>query len=235
MFVVRGEAGDLDADRLIARQLLTMTGTSRRPTVRVWQPAPHVAFGPRDVRHPNFDAAAARARSHGYPVVERSVGGHPVVHTDGTLIFAWSVPVDDLRHGMHDRYDAASDRLMRAMASLGVTVEKGEPPGAFCPGSHSLSAKGKIVGIAQRVTAEAAIVSGIVVVHGRTTIADVLGPMYAELELAFDPAAVGSVRHAGGPSDPTIVREAIECSLVGKSDSTSIDVNELSERVASLT
>jgi len=80
---------------------------------------------------------------------------------------------------------------------------------------HSLQAEGKLVGIAQRVRHDAALVSGLVVVRDHGDIATVLDLVYDALDVAFDPTSVGSVAKAGGPSDPAVVINKLEDSLVG--------------------
>jgi hypothetical protein len=114
-----------------------------------------------------------------------------------------------------------------ALSSLGVDVAAGEPPESFCPGSHSLQAPGKLAGVAQRVRADAALVSGVVIVTDRKEIADVLTPVYDALGVPFDPKSVGSVAHAGGPDDPDPVVRALENSFVGSDSRTVLPVDRL--------
>ena len=121
----------------------------------------------------------------------------------------------DPRAGLTTRYEATTERVRRALAEVGVEATPGEPPDSFCPGSHSLQADGKVVGIAQRVRPDAALVAGCVVVAGRERLAAVLGPVYDALDRPFDPASVGSVAAAGGPTDPERVRTAVERALIG--------------------
>jgi lipoate-protein ligase A len=109
--------------------------------------------------------------------------------------------------------------LHGALEALGVDAREGEPPGAFCPGAHSLSTDaGKVVGIAQRVRQGSAAVAGIVVVRDHAAIAAVLEPVYGALGVPFDAASVGSVAASGGPADPTRVARAVESALVGGRD-----------------
>jgi octanoyl-[GcvH]:protein N-octanoyltransferase len=138
-----------------------------------------------------------------------------VAYTGSTVAFAHAVPVESPRTGLDARYAAASKRLRRALATLGVDAVPGEPADAFCPGSHSLQCDGKLVGIAQRVRTDAALVAGCVVVADRDAFASVLAAVYGALDRPFDPASVGSVAAAGGPSDPDRVVEAVEGELVG--------------------
>jgi lipoate-protein ligase A len=215
MRVLRGRAATIAADRERTRDMLDRTGETGAPAVRVWTPHRQVAFGRREAADSGYDRAVEAAREGGFEPVERSVGGRAVAYTGSTVAFAHAVPVADPRVGLDDRYDAAVGSLRRALASLGVDAVPGEPPDAFCPGSHSLQRSGKIVGVAQRVRTDAALVAGCVVVDDRAAFADVIDAVYAALGQPFDPASVGSVAAAGGPSDPDSVIDAVERELVG--------------------
>jgi len=142
--------------------------------------------------------------------MERSVGGHAVVFTGNTVAFALATPTDDMRSGIQERYEDATTTLASALSTLGIEPTEGEPDGAFCPGTHSLSARGKIAGLAQRVHRDVAVVSGIVVVCDHEEIASVLDPIYTELSIPFDPDSVGSIARAGGSDSPKVVCEAIQ-------------------------
>ncbi|MFW6447942.1 MAG: lipoyl protein ligase domain-containing protein [Halobacteriota archaeon] len=227
MFVVRGRPVAADRDGLVSRAMLERTGRTGEAGVRAWRPHPQVAFGPRDVRHEGYPAAARAAREAGLPPTERRVGGHPVALTGSTVTCTWAVPIDDARRGLSARYDAAMDRLRGALADVGVEAVRGEPPDSFCPGQHSLSATGKIVGLAQRVTADAAAVSGVVVTAEHERIGQVLAEVYPALGLAFDPDSVGSVARAGGTADPTVVEAAVEARLLDGARPEAIGAEEL--------
>lgn len=220
MRVLRGRAATIAADRERTGAMLDRTGETGDPAVRVWTPHRQVAFGRREAAEPGYDRAVAAARERGFDPVERRVGGRAVAYTGSTVAFAHAVPVDSPRTGLDARYAAASECLQRALSRLGVDAVPGEPPDAFCPGSHSLQCGGKLVGIAQRVRTDAALVAGCVVVAERDELASVLAAVYGALDQPFDPASVGSVAAAGGPSDPTRVVEAVERELVGDATPT---------------
>ncbi|WP_251341453.1 lipoate--protein ligase family protein [Haloplanus halophilus] len=220
MRVLRGRAATVDADRERTGAMLTRTGETGEPAVRVWTPHRQVAFGRRDAVEPGYDRARAAARERGFEPVERRVGGRAAAYTGSTLAFAHAVPVDDARTGLHDRYEAATERVRRALADFGIDATPGEPAASFCPGTHSLQAAGKVAGIAQRVRADAALVAGCVVVADRDELASVLAAVYDALDQPFDPGSVGSVAAAGGPADAGQVRDAVERALVGDDPTT---------------
>ncbi|MEF8780706.1 MAG: lipoate--protein ligase family protein, partial [Haloferacaceae archaeon] len=73
---------------------------------------------------------------------------------------------------------------------------------------------GKLAGIAQRVGANSALVSGVVVVEAGGGLREVLSAVYDRLDVAFDPSTVGSVATAGGTSDPDRVVAEIEAAFL---------------------
>lgn len=215
MRVLRGRAETRAADRRVTAELLETAGERGEPAVRVWTPRRQVAFGRRESRESGYEAAREAARDRGFAPVERSVGGRAVAYTGSTLAFALALPVEEMRSGMGERYEHATDRVQRALWRVGAPVERGEPANSFCPGRHSLSYRGKLVGIAQRIRSDSALVSGIVVVDDHEEIARVLEPVYAALDSPFDPGTVGSVARAGGRADSRTVAREIESWLVG--------------------
>ncbi|RZH69228.1 lipoate--protein ligase family protein [Natrinema altunense] len=231
MRVFRGRAGSIAADRDASQRLLSVAADGE-PAVRVWRPHRQIAFGRRDARLEGYDRARERADERGFPPVERGVGGRAVAY-DGTttLAFARAEPVADFRTGSTERYDRASAALERALRTLGLEPHRGEPDDSFCPGTHSLSVAAasadgrqrKVVGIAQRVRSDAALVAGIVLVAAREELADVLERVYDALAVPLDPASVGTVAAAGGPSDPDAVRTALEEALIGDANEVSIE------------
>ena len=66
------------------------------PTLRLYRPAPTVAFGQRDTRLPGFDAAAKACRANGFEPLVRRAGGRAAAYHEGTLV------VD--RSGRHRRF-----------------------------------------------------------------------------------------------------------------------------------
>ncbi|EFW92213.1 biotin/lipoate A/B protein ligase family domain protein [Haladaptatus paucihalophilus DX253] len=220
MRVLRGRAETRDDDRQVTAAMLTETAETGEAAVRVWTPHRQIAFGRRDARAEKYDVAKSVARSCDFEPLERSVGGRAVAYTGTTVAFATTVPLEDMRTGMEERYAETTETLQRAFWRLGVPAQRGEPSRSFCPGDYSLQWKGKIAGIAQRVRTGAALVSGVVVVDDHEEIAAVLDPIYAALDVPFNPDSVGSVAKAGGNGDPKVVAETIEAMLVGDADAT---------------
>lgn len=215
MYVLRGRGETLAGDREATEQFVARARETGEPGVRVWRPPKNVAFGRRDSNREGYEQAREIAAEHGYPIAERSVGGHAVAFTGRTVAFALAEPVEESRSGITERYDRMTELVTAALADLGVDAEAGEPEGAFCPGTHSLSAEGKIAGLAQRVHSDAAVTSGILLVGDHEAVADVLAPIYDALEVPFEREAVGSIARAGGEATPETVVETFVEQLTG--------------------
>lgn len=229
MRVFRGRASTIADDREASARLLEVASNGE-PAVRVWTPHRQVAFGRRDSRLEGYDRAREAASERGFPPIERSVGGRAVAYDGETaLAFARAEPIEDFRRGTDERYERLTSDVARALEDLGVDLERGEPEGSFCPGTHSLSTTGsgklrKVAGIAQRVRQDAALVSGILLVDNCEELADVLEGVYGALGVTFAPASVGSIARVSGEDDPTSIARAIEDELVGDRDPTIVEV-----------
>lgn len=231
MRLVRGSVSDVVRDRAVTNALVDLASETGESVVRAWTPPRQVAFGRRDTSADGYARAREIAVERGYEPVERAVGGSAVAYTGRTVAFAHAVPLGGGRGGIDRRYRETTDSLVRALDDVGATVSRGEPDRSFCPGDHSIQGSGKIAGIAQRVRKESALVGGCVIVCSadRTSIADVLEPLYAELDIPFDPDSIGSVASAGGPEDERSVIDAIENVLTTGVDPTVVSAAELTD------
>lgn len=209
MRVLRGRAATVDADGAATDAMVERAGETGEPVLRVWTPHRQVAFGRRDARAEGYERARRLARRQGYPPVERRVGGRAVAFTGSTVSFAHADPTAGGRTGIQSQYEDALARLQKALAAVDVDARPGEPDRSFCPGTHSLQAGGKVAGLAQRVRQDLTLLGGLVVVRDADRIGRVLGPVYAALDIAFDPDSVGSVAAGGGEADPSAVARAI--------------------------
>jgi len=213
MRLLRGRASDHERDYQRTRELVARAADEEQPALRCWRPHRQVAFGRRDRRAEGYDRAMEVAADHGYAILECAVGGRAVAYTGRTVAFALAEPTAASRAGIAARYDRVLGAVERALECAGAEAREGEPASAFCPGSHSLQADGKLAGLAQRVKRDVALTAGVVVVRDHEAIAAVLDPVYDALGVPFDPASVGSVARAGGDADA--VRDALEAELVG--------------------
>jgi octanoyl-[GcvH]:protein N-octanoyltransferase len=166
-----------------------------RSLVRVYRPAPTVAFGRLDALRPGFASAVAAARLHRFVPVLRAPGGHAVAYHDGCLGIDEVIGEADPIAGMHERFARSAERLAGALRTLGVDARVGRVPDEFCPGDFTVNARGavKLVGTAQRVVRHASLLAASVVVRDAAPVREVLRDVYRALELDWDPRTAGGV------------------------------------------
>ena len=179
--------------------------------LRMYRPAPTVAFGRLDALRPGFAAAAAAAREHGFEPVLRAPGGHAVAYHEGCLGIDEVIGEADPIAGMHDRFARSGELLAAALRTLGVDSRVGRVPGEFCPGDFTVNARGavKLVGTAQRVVRRASLLAASVAVRDAGALRDVLVDVYRALELDWDPATAGGVADEVPGIDVDAVERAV--------------------------
>ena len=185
-----------EMDTAVSHATLRLVAAGRLPeTLRIHRPGRVVAFGPRDRTAPGFGAAVKAAGRRGFGTVERLAGGRAAVFHEGTIAVSWAIPDPRAREGIRPRFEALAGIVAQALRELGVDARIGEVPGEYCPGEHSVNARGrtKLMGVGQRIVDGAAHVGGVIVVEGTEPIREVLRPVYFALDIEWDPATVGSV------------------------------------------
>lgn len=164
--------------------------------LRTYRPAaPVVVFGRRDTRLPGFDAAVRAARSAGFEPLVRAVGGRPVAYTSKALV------VDHVRHellapeGLETRFEYFGAMYADILREYGIDARVGAVPGEYCPGAHSVNARGvvKLVGTGQRIVRNGWLFSALIVLGDDDLLRPLLTEIYTHLDLPFDAASVGSV------------------------------------------
>jgi octanoyl-[GcvH]:protein N-octanoyltransferase len=183
-------------DTAVSHAILRGVSDGSRPqTLRTHRPGPIVAFGPLDRLSPGYGRAVEAARSRGFGAVQRLAGGRAAVFHPQTIAFSWAIPDPQPRLHIGERFEEVSAIMVAALRDLGVDARVGEVPGEYCPGEHSVNARGKtkLVGVGQRILLRAAHVGGVVVVGESDRVRDVLIPVYQALELDWNPATTGSV------------------------------------------
>ena len=199
-------------DTAVSRAILTGVSEGAVPeTLRLYRPPAIVAFGPQDTKAPGYEGAVKAARSCGFEAVQRLTGGRAAVFHEETIAFAWTIPDPAPHSGTESRFEEAAQIMAAAFVALGVDASIGEVEGEYCPGQYSVNARArkKLMGVGQRLTSSAALVGGVVVVGGSRRIRDVLLPVYAALELEWDPSTVGSIREESGSVSYEEVQGAI--------------------------
>ena len=210
-----GAARDLD----FGIELLGLVKTGQvGPTLRLYRPAPTVAFGQRDAHLPGFETAAQACRELGFEPLIRKAGGRAAAYHEGTLIVDHLEPHTDAIAGAKGRFAFFGEMLAEALRSTGVPAAVGEIPGEYCPGEFSVHGihpqdpvhRVKLVGTAQRVVSGGWLFSSVIVVENSAPIRAVLEASYAALGLEWDPATAGAVNDLV----PALGVEAVEKAVI---------------------
>lgn len=175
-----------------------------------------VAFGRSDANRPGFPEAAKACRDAGFTPVIRSAGGRAVACTSATLVLDHVQHDPQAQAGMTARFEHFGAMLADVLHDLGIDAQVGEVPGEFCPGAHSVSARGevKLVGTAQRIVRDAWLFSSVVIVDDAPLLAPLLTTVYDALGLRFDPASVGAVASEA----PGVSIDLLEAALIAAYD-----------------
>lgn len=197
--------------------------------LRLYRPAPTVAFGRLDALRPGFEAAAAAARAHGFDPVLRAPGGHAVAYHEGSLGIDEVIGEADPIAGMHDRFARSGERLAGALRTLGVDARVGRVPDEFCPGDFTVNARSavKLVGTAQRVVRHASLLAASVVVVDPEPVRAVLVDVYRALELDWDPRTLAGVADESAGVGVDDVERAVLDAYGVRGDARVLDVETL--------
>jgi lipoate-protein ligase A len=199
-------------DTAVSRAVLLRVARGELPeTMRLGRPGAMVAFGRRDVASHGYEAAVRAARSQGFEAVERLAGGRAAVYHEQTVAIAHAAPDRDAIPGTRARFDELAAIIAAALGSLGIDARVGEVAGEYCPGEHSVNARGatKLAGIGQRLIKGGAHLGAVVVAGGSDRIRDVLVPVYGALELEWEPSTVGSIEDELGAAGLEAAEAAI--------------------------
>lgn len=169
----------------------------RGPTALVWTSSRFVGVTRPEMRLPGFEEALGAAEVLGFPVLVRDSGGGAVAANEGSISFSLTFPVEDLRHGLYERYAEGVDLVAATLLRAGVEAEGGEVEGEFCPGAYSVRSGGprgvKHAGLAQRVTRRAARLEALILASRTGDLIPVLESFYGALGLPFRRESVGDL------------------------------------------
>ena len=169
----------------------------RGPTALIWSSSPYVGATRPETRRPGFAKAARSVEDLGFSVLVRNSGGGAVAANRGSLSFSLTMPVEDLRHGLYERYAGGVELVASALRRVGVEAEGGEVEGEFCPGAYSVRSGGwggiKHAGLAQRVTRRAARLEALILVKDTDPVRGALTRFYGGLGLPFRPSCVADL------------------------------------------
>lgn len=200
-------SGDPAADLDRGIELLREVAQGKRgPLLRIYRPAPTLAFGQRDTRAPGYEAAAQAGRDAGFAPLIRKAGGRAMAYHPGSWVIDHIQPEKDAMLTHQHRFEHFANLFVEVFARLGVTAAVGELPGEYCPGEYSVHGnatgqgrfgrgrKVKLVGTAQRVVQGAWLFSSAVILEDTDPIAAVTESVYEAMGLELDPNTIGSVQ-----------------------------------------
>jgi lipoate-protein ligase A len=144
--VLRGESpGSAARDTALSRLLLTavLRGDATE-CLRIWRPCDAFAFSALDRTRIGFEGAVRAAREAGFEPFLRLTGGHAAVYTDATAAFAWTVPAPEPHRGIRERFDVLAELVAASLRDLGIDAHVGPVAGEYCPGAHSVNARGRV-------------------------------------------------------------------------------------------
>jgi lipoate-protein ligase A len=230
-----GFAGRAAFDSAFSRALLDLVARGAAPeTFRLYRPDDVLAFSGVDAASAGFAEAVAAARAAGFEPALRLAGGRAAVFHRETLAFAWTIPAPESRDGIHARFAEIAAIVAAALRRLGVDARVGEVPGEYCPGAHSVNARGerKLMGVGQRVIRGAAHVGGVIVVRDSDRVRDVLEPVYGAMNVAWNPATTGSVEDELGTATRYDVTAALLAELRSRFEIATRDAVPVAAAVA---
>ena len=169
----------------------------RGPTALMWTSSHYVGVTRPETRLPSFEKAVRAVEDLGFPVLVRNSGGGAVAANEGSISFSLTFPVENLRHGLFERYLEGVELVAAALRRIGIDAEGGAVEGEFCPGAHSVRSGGprgvKHAGLAQRLTRRAARMEALILVSKTGELVRVLERLYDALGLPFRPDSVGDL------------------------------------------
>jgi lipoate-protein ligase A len=164
--------------------------------LRVYRPdRPMTVLGRRDVRLPGAPTAVQAALAAGFAPAVRATGGRAVAYTQRAVVIDLVRRESRAATTQEDRFVRIGHSLVDILRRLGVEARLGSVPGEYCPGAHSVNARGsvKLVGTAQRVIRDAWLFSGLVIVDDADRLRPLLTRVYDDLGLPFEATSVGAV------------------------------------------
>jgi octanoyl-[GcvH]:protein N-octanoyltransferase len=195
--LIRGGCpGEAAFGTAVSNAVLQRVASGELPdTGRLGRPGRILTFGRRDAVCAGYPVALEAARAAGYEVVERIAGGRAAAYNGKAINLSRAKADPNPAAGTRTRFAEMAELVRSALASLGVDARIGEVPGEYCPGAFSVNAGGrvKLAGIGQRLIKGGAHLGCVIVAAGTEELRDVLVPVYAALEIEWDPAKAGSV------------------------------------------
>ena len=168
-------------------------GIGPDPFLRLYRPAPTVAFTGLDRLAAGYQSARQISTRYGFTPVVRAPGGRAVAYHEDSLCLEIVGNSPGAHTELGARFVAVADVFATVLRDFGLDARVGEVPHEYCPGQFSVNVSGthKLVGSAQRITGHGWMLGASVVVRNPDPVRAVLTAVYRALEQPFDPDTVG--------------------------------------------
>jgi lipoate-protein ligase A len=180
--------------------------------VRLYRPAPTVAFSRREETMAAFGDAVSEAVAFGFEPVVRPAGGRMVALDPQWVVLDVITPEPTRSMSHQDVYTRYGDGFVEMLTELGVQANFGPVAGEYCPGDYSVNARNavKLVGTAQRVTRGARLFSASIPLSISPNVGELFTRVNAILGLEWNAATLGALEH----EVPGITGDALETALL---------------------
>ena len=180
----------------ISKIILDDASSKNSPEIlRFFEPRNLVAFSPRDSGKSGFKNAVNITYENSFDPVLRLSGGKAALFHMGTIGFAWTIPDDNPKANVCERFEEISLRIKESLISIGIDAHVGEIDGEYCPGRYSVNARRKIklMGVGQRIAKYASHIGGVINVSNSNVTRKILTKIYKELDYEWISSTAGSI------------------------------------------
>lgn len=163
--------------------------------VRIYRPAPTVAFSGFEQRLDGFADAVSETLAFGFEPVVRPAGGRMVALDQDWVVIDIITPENYLEVAHRDVYEEFGATFVSLLRGLGVDASMGAVAGEYCPGDYSINARGatKLVGTAQRVRRGARLFSACIPFSISNNVATLFERINSSLKLDWNPLTLAGV------------------------------------------
>lgn len=203
-----------DIDHTLTLMRAMQVDENPGPILRVYAPRPTVAFSRRESLMPSFAAAQEAAGNNGFAPVIRLAGGRAVAYDESCLVIDLITPS---HQGVSNEivFSVVSECVRQVLVDVGVDARVGAVRREYCSGPHSVNARGevKLVGIAQRSSRGARLVTASLALGPADALRRVVDDVYTAMSLDWDPHTFGTLAGEGVQGSPKELASAVMTGL----------------------
>ena len=223
--LVCGVAGQVDeglmatADVLASQQLLQ--AVAHHPelghVVRIYRPAPTLAFSRRESSLPGFAEAVSECAAFGFEAVVRPAGGRAVALDASWFVIDIVTPELGIHGDNREVFRRHGASFVDQLRAWGVDAALGPVEGEYCPGDFSINARNKVklVGTAQRVVRGARLFSASVPFTISPDVSEILTRVNRLLGLDWNPETLGCLELEVPGINPDVIAAGLVATFAG--------------------